>query len=110
MAVNLVLKPIINKIGIRISKIVAITAKSSPIWGDTNELIELLYLIKFCQLPQATDGAPTVPQRPNRSATADRNEIESATRRNNCENLVVSMFNGLNICQDKIIDQNSTFS
>lgn len=93
--------PINNKTAKIISKAVAKIAKTSPTDFGTKEFTELEYSTKFCQLPQTTPTLPGSPQKPNRSATADKKENETAILKKSCEK--VSVFDSIFNCFDKQI-------
>ena len=63
------------------SNAVAAVASTLPICDGKNELTELEYARKFCQLPQETPAVPGSPQKPKRSATADKKEKAIANRK-----------------------------
>lgn len=66
----------------KISAQVDAQARTGIARDGINQFSLAVYAVKCAKSPQATFLCPNVPQKPNRSATAERNEIPRANRKN----------------------------
>jgi hypothetical protein len=80
-AVVRVCHPSRSKIPRTVSAQVEIMARVGAAGLGKNQLTIPVYVTNLANVPHATCGSPKAPHNPNRSATADRKETASATRR-----------------------------